>query len=70
LIIAVIGSAILGAVVYLLHRRLPELQISTFATILIDGLGSAILGYWMQVAGVFAAHRDIAKRAPSASSLP
>ncbi len=70
LIIAVIGSAILGAVVYLLNRRLPELQVSTLATILVDGLGSAIFGYWMQVAGVFAAHRDVAKRAASASSLP
>lgn len=68
-VIAVVGSVILGALVYLLHRWLPELQVSTLATILIDGLGSAILGYWLQVVGVFAAHRDIVKRMASASGL-
>lgn len=67
LAIALIASALLGMLMYLLHQSLPELRISTRSTILIDGLGSAILGYWMQVAGVFAAYRQLVKCAPSPS---
>lgn len=68
LAIALLGSAVLGGIVFVLHRSQPDLRISSVATILIDGVGSALLSYWMQVAGVFAAYRDIAKRAPSSSA--
>lgn len=68
LIIALIASAFLGMLMYLLHQGLPELRISTRSTILIDGLGSAILGYWMQVAGVFAGYHELVKRAPTPST--
>jgi hypothetical protein len=66
--IAAIGSAVFGVLVLLLHRAQPELRIPTLATILIDGVGSAILGYWMQVAGVFTAYYNAVKRAPSPSA--
>lgn len=65
LAIAVIGSALLAILMYLMHQWLPELRISTLTTILITSLGSTILGYWLQVAGVFAAYRDIVKRSPA-----
>ena len=68
LVIAVTGSALLAFSVYLMHHWLPELQISTLTTILITSLGSTILGYWLQVTGVFAAYRDVVKRSPTPSA--
>lgn len=65
-VIALGASLLLGVLMFLLHRAWSEMQVSSLATIAIDGLGSAILGYWMQVSGVFAAYRDEVRSAPSA----
>lgn len=63
--IALAGSLLLGVIIFLLHRAWPEARVSSLATIAIDGIGSAILGYWMQVAGVFAAYKALTRQTKS-----
>ena len=65
LLLACAGSAALALAIGVLRFVQPELRFSPLSVVVIDGVGAAILGYFAQAGGIFAARRQLAAVAAS-----